>query len=313
MSRLWNVTTHEYREFVVLHAKSGLPLPSEHRRVRGESCCGGRVMPGCTRDGCATQFYVEPQRYKPTAAAFSFVRGHPNVVCIMFHNSNTVRGLPPVPATDTSRRLTSWHRAIPQVFITTIPPPSSVAGSYLAGARVFQLPRRSAKCTCLCTLVLDGTAAALCPGATRNPPTSRSRVFVLGADGDSALFVGTAAGEVSAWHLSSEKQLDDLATGGAVAAAPRDAPTTTALWCNTAAHKGGLVAFVDATTPWGGAAVATGGHDMLVRSWEASTGSLSSEVVTDGSSISSACFMAVSGACLAFRHCGAPIYAQSLN
>ena len=206
-----------------------------------------------------------------------------------------------------------WHRGIPQVFITTIPPPSSVAGSYLAGARVFQLPRRSAKCTCLCTLVLDGTAAALCPGATRNPPTSRSRVFVLGADGDSALFVGTAAGEVSAWHLSSEKQLDDLATGGAVAAAPRDAPTTTALWCNTAAHKGGLVAFVDATTPWGGAAVATGGHDMLVRSWEASTGRLSSEVVTDGSSISSACFMAVSGACLAFRHCGAPIYAQSLN
>ena len=101
------MTTHEYREFVVLHAKSGLPLPSEHRRVRGESCCGGRVMPGCTRDGCATQFYVEPQRYKPTAAAFSFVRGHPNVVCIMFHNSNTVRGLPPVPATDTSRRLTT--------------------------------------------------------------------------------------------------------------------------------------------------------------------------------------------------------------
>ena len=40
MSRLWNVTTHEYREFVVLHAKSGLPLPSEHRRVRVNRAVG---------------------------------------------------------------------------------------------------------------------------------------------------------------------------------------------------------------------------------------------------------------------------------
>ena len=37
------------------------------------------------------QFHVEPNRFKANVEAFSFVPGRPNLICMLFAHSNTVR------------------------------------------------------------------------------------------------------------------------------------------------------------------------------------------------------------------------------
>ena len=65
---LWDVTCHEYREFSVLCAKSGVPVPVKGRK-----------------------FHVEPTPFVANITSFTFIPERPNLVAILFAASNTVR------------------------------------------------------------------------------------------------------------------------------------------------------------------------------------------------------------------------------
>ena len=161
---------------------------------------------------------------------------------------------------------------------------------------MFQLPRRSSKVVCLCTAALSGECAwPTRPGARPLTPCHPAGLLsVACSDAEAALYVGTASGELSAWQFSSEKTLDDVAAGGDVAAAPRDAPPMLLMWRQATAHTGPVSSLVTASDG-AGQALVSGGTDMLVRRWSGLTGKMLSEAVTDGSATSSACFASLPG------------------
>jgi len=109
--------------------------------------------------------------------------------------------------------------------------------------------------------------------------------------GKPTLLVGTCDGTISAWVFSGVPLLDRKAGIRTL-----DVPGLKMLWEQPGAHSSAVVSLVNAVYSRDHVEVVSGGLDMLVRTWDVSSGALTGEAVTDGSSTSTSAFIPVTGA-----------------